>query len=33
MSVQAMSWVLDHSESELASRIVLLAIANHCYAE
>lgn len=30
MSVQAMSWVLDHSESELASRLVLLAIANHC---
>lgn len=25
-----MSWVLDHSESELASRLVLLAIANHC---
>lgn len=33
MSVQAMSWVLDHSESELASRLVLLAIANHCDAE
>lgn len=30
MSVQAMSWVLDHSESELAARLVLLAIANHC---
>jgi hypothetical protein len=29
MSVQAMSWVLDHSKSRLASRLVLLAIANH----
>lgn len=30
MSVQAMSWVFDHSESELAARLVLLSIANHC---
>jgi len=28
-----MAWVLDHSESELASRLVLLAIANHCDAD
>lgn len=30
MSIQAMVWVLDHSESTLADRLVLLAIANHC---
>lgn len=29
MSVQALSWVFDHSESELAARHVLLSIANH----
>lgn len=29
MSVQALSWVFDHSESRLAARHVLIAIANH----
>lgn len=29
MSVQAMSWVFDFSESRLGARLVLLAIANH----
>ena len=29
MSVQAMAWVLEKSESRLAARLVLLAIANH----
>jgi Helix-turn-helix domain len=29
MSVQVMSWVLEHSETTLASRLVLLSIANH----
>jgi hypothetical protein len=29
MSVQALSWVLDHSESTLAARHVLISIANH----
>ena len=29
MSVQAISWVFDHSQSRLAARLVLLAIANH----
>lgn len=29
LSVQAISWVLDHSESTLGSRLVLIAIANH----
>jgi hypothetical protein len=29
MSVQAMSWVLEHSESRLGARCVLLSIANH----
>lgn len=29
MSVQAMSWVLDHSDSKLGARLVLIAIANH----
>jgi hypothetical protein len=29
MSVQALSWVFDHSESRLAARHVLLSIANH----
>jgi hypothetical protein len=33
MSVQAMSWVLDHSDAELGSRLVLLSIANHCDAD
>lgn len=33
MSVQAMSWVLDHSESTLAARLVLLSIANHADSE
>jgi hypothetical protein len=30
LSVQAIAWVLDHSKSKLADRLVLLAIANHC---
>jgi hypothetical protein len=30
MSVQAISWVLEHSESRRASRHVLISIANHC---
>lgn len=30
MSIQAMTWVLTHSGSTLADRLVLLAIANHC---
>jgi hypothetical protein len=30
MSVQALSWVLDNSESEHAARLVLISIANHC---
>ena len=29
MSVQAMSWVFEHSESKLGARLVLLAVANH----
>lgn len=29
MSVQAMSWVFDHSAARLGERLVLLAIANH----
>lgn len=33
MSVQAMAWVFDHSESEGSDRLVLLAIANHCNAK
>jgi len=33
MSVQAMSWVLDHSESTLGARLVLLSIANHARAD
>lgn len=33
MSVQAMTWVLDHSTATLASRLVLLSIANHCGAD
>jgi hypothetical protein len=30
VSVQALSWVLDNSESEHAARLVLISIANHC---
>lgn len=30
MSIQAVAWVLEHSEATLADRLVLLAIANHC---
>lgn len=30
MSIQAVGWVFDFSESTLADRLVLLAIANHC---
>lgn len=30
MSVQALAWVFDCSESRVADRLVLLAIANHC---
>jgi hypothetical protein len=30
MSVQALSWVLDHSEAEYGARLVLISIANHC---
>lgn len=33
MSVQAMSWVFEHSEARLAARLVLLAIANHADAD
>lgn len=33
MSVQAMSWVLEHSESRLGPRLVLLSIANHARAD
>lgn len=29
MSVQALSWVLDHSEAKHGERLVLIAIANH----
>ncbi len=29
MSVQALTWVFDHSQSRLAARLALLAIANH----
>lgn len=29
MSIQAIAWVLEHSEATLANRLVLLAIANH----
>jgi hypothetical protein len=29
LSVQAISWVLDHSESTLGSRLVFISIANH----
>lgn len=29
MSVQAIGWVLDHSQATLGSRLVLIAIANH----
>lgn len=29
MSVQAMGWVLDYSETTLATRLVMIAIANH----
>lgn len=30
MSIQAIAWVLEHSDSEGYDRLVLLAIANHC---
>lgn len=30
MSIQAVAWVLEHSKAELADRLVLIAIANHC---
>lgn len=33
MSVQAISWVLDHSMSRLGARCVLIAIANHAKAD
>jgi len=33
MSVQALSWVFDHSNSRLAARHVLLSIANHAKAD
>ncbi len=29
MSVQALSWVLEHSKAQLGTRLVLLSIANH----
>lgn len=29
MSIQAVAWVLEHSEAKLADRLVLIAIANH----
>lgn len=29
MSVQALGWVLDHSEARLGDRLVLIALANH----
>lgn len=29
MSIQAVAWVLEHSEATLADRLVLIAIANH----
>lgn len=32
MSVQALTWVLDHSKAKLADRLVLLSIANHANA-
>lgn len=30
MSIQALAWVLQNSKAELADRLVLIAIANHC---
>ena len=30
MSVQAISWVLDYSDSLFSDRLILIAIANHC---
>lgn len=30
MSIQAVAWVLEHSQATLADRLVLIAIANHC---
>jgi hypothetical protein len=33
MSWQATVWVLEHSESRLGDRCVLLSIANHCNRE
>lgn len=29
MSIQAVAWVLEHSQAKLADRLVLIAIANH----
>lgn len=33
MSVQAISWVLEYSQSTLGARLVLISIANHCSVE
>jgi hypothetical protein len=33
VSIQAIAWVLEHSEAKLADRLVLLAIANHADAQ
>ena len=33
MSVQAISWVLEHSKARLGARLVLLSIANHANGE
>lgn len=33
MSIQAVAWVLEHSEATLADRLVLIAIANHADAK
>lgn len=33
MSVQAISWVMDHSRSRLGARLVLLSVANHAHAD
>lgn len=30
MSVQAFTWVMEHSEARLAARLTLMSIANHC---
>lgn len=31
MSVQALSWVLEHAEARLGARLVLIALANHAH--